>query len=194
MFAITCPTLKRLILEHLVERMEEGPDALDELLRTGVDPLLLDMLRQRPARDFVNAAKVEQLVITANFDGRAVIASFGRLDAIKRDNEMREYFVINGAPPELLSQLFKLSVDEIRTLRSVLFKGTQSGRPKFPPVALRERIHNDWARLAKEQPAAQVRERLYQLHLLHDAWTIQSLWCTLNEFEENPSVRRRSAR
>jgi len=191
MFSITDPTLKRLILEHLVERMEEGPQALDELLRAGVDPLLLDVLRQRPARDFVNAAKVEQLVITANFDGRAVIASFGRLDAIKRDSEMREYFVINGAPPELLSQLFKLSVEEIRTLRSLLLpEGTQSGRPKFPPVALRERIHNDWARLAKEQPATQVRERLYQLHLLHRSWSIQSLWCTLNEFEENPSVRR----
>lgn len=189
--ALTDPTIKRLFLQHLIERMDDGPAALDELLRAGVDPQLLDLLRQRPARDFIAAAKIEQLVISVTFDSAAVIAAFGRLDAIKRDAELREYFVVHGAPPDLLSEFFKLSSEEIRHLRSLLMPGgTQPGRPKLPPVPQRQRIHDDWSRLTKEQPEAALRERLYQLHRLHSEWTIHSLWCTLHEFEEAPPARR----
>ncbi|MBW8831353.1 MAG: hypothetical protein JF606_18405 [Burkholderiales bacterium] len=70
MFENTGPTLNRSFLLRLVERMLER------------DPHFLDALRRLLARDVVNGAKVEQLVITVSFDSAAVMAAFGRLDDI----------------------------------------------------------------------------------------------------------------
>lgn len=190
MIDLTDQTIVRLLLDFLVERMDAGVVALDQLINAGVDPVLLDLLRQRPARDLIRIAKVEALGFKFTFDNRAVIASLTRNDAIKRDAELCDYFVRNGAPPELLSDLFKLSAEEIRFQRKVLLPdGQPPGRPKLPPLPQRERIHNDWARLTKQKPDASLRERLYELHRLHSAWSIHALWTALNEFEAPPPKR-----
>jgi hypothetical protein len=186
---ITNPTTRRLILEELVERMDAGH--LDALLLDGADPDVLDLLRHRPARDFIHAAKLEQLEIVGSFDGAKVLRCFARLDMIKRDIELQEYFVRHGASAELAGDLFKMSMDEFRRMRSLLApEMAVPGRVKLPPPSVRERIHEDWARLNKQVPAPSRRECLYQLHQMHGDWSIHSLWATLHEFDEKPAAAR----
>jgi len=180
------PTTRRLILEELVERMDAGH--LDALLLDGADPDVLDLLRHRPARDFIHAAKLEQLEILGTFDGDSVMRCFTRLDMIKRDIELQEYFVRHGASAEIACDLFKMSGDEFRRMRALLApEAAVPGRAKLPPPAVRERVHEDWARLNKQVPALSRRECLYQLHQLHKEWSIHSLWSTLHEFDERPA-------
>jgi len=108
------------------------------------------------------------------------------LDAVKRDIALKEYFVIGGAAPELMTKLFKLTSVQIRQLREVLCPAGEQplgGRPRLPEIAIRESIQMDWAKLAKEQPQDSLRERLYQLHLIHSDISINSLWAVLNEFD-----------
>lgn len=183
------PTTRRLILEELVERMDAGH--LDALLLDGVDPGVLDLLRHRPARDFIHAAKLEQLEILGSFDGESVMRCFARLDMIKRDIELQEYFVRHGASAEITCDLFKMSGDEFRRMRALLApEAAVPGRAKLPPPSIRERVHEDWARLNKQVPSLSRRECLYELHQLHSEWSIHSLWSTLHEFDEKPSAAR----
>jgi hypothetical protein len=94
MIEIKDPVLKRLLLEHLVEQMDQGH--LDPLLEAGVWPELLDTLRERPARDLINASQMD-LKLRFTLDCAGVVDAFSRLDAVKRDIELKEYFVIGGA-------------------------------------------------------------------------------------------------
>lgn len=58
----------------------------------------------------------------------------GHLDGIdrqRRDDEMCEYFVRNGATRSLVTRLFKRSSDEVRRLRDLL-GGASVGRTKLP--------------------------------------------------------------
>jgi len=183
MIEIKDPVLKRLLLEHLVEQMDQGH--LDPLLEAGVWPELLDTLRERPARDLINASQMD-LKLRFTLDCSGVVDAFNRLDAVKRDIALKEYFVIGGAAPELMTKLFKLTSVQIRQLREVLCPAGEQplgGRPRLPEIAIRESIQMDWAKLAKEQPQDSLRERLYQLHLLHSDISINSLWAVLNEFD-----------
>ncbi len=180
---ITNPTTRRLILEELVERMDAGH--LDSLLLDGVDPGVLDLLRHRPARDFIRAAQLDQLSIFGAVDGDAIVRCFARLDMIKRDIELQEYFVRNGATAEIAGDFFKMSVEEFRRMRALLAPEAIPGRAKLPPTAERERIHEAWARLSARAPALSRRECLYQLHQMHSTWSIHSLWVTLHEFDHD---------
>lgn len=186
---ITNPTTRRLILEELVERMDAGH--LDALLLDGADPDLLDLLRHRPARDFISVAKLEQLEILGGVDGESVRRCFARLDMIKRDIELQEYLVRHGATAEIASDLFKMSSEEFRRMRELLAPAAAGpGRAKLPPLSVRERIHEDWARLCKRVPALSRRECLYELHQQYSEWSIHSLWSTLHEFDEKPAPAR----
>ena len=179
------PHIVRLVLEHLVERMEEGPHGLDELLREGIDPQLLELLRNGAARDFIQVAKHHQVSVGVTLDSAAVLRAFGRLDAIKADLKLREYFVINGASPDMLAELFKLTADEVRHLRALLMPGgTTPGRPRLPPVSERPSICDEWARIARQRPGAALRERIYALHQRFNTHSIVALWSAVNEFED----------
>ena len=102
MIEIKDPVLKRLLLEHLIEQMDQG--GLDQLLESGVWPEVLDSLRQRTARDLLQVS-IMDIKLGFNVDSAGVMEAFTRLDAVRRDNELKEYFVIAGASPEVMAKL-----------------------------------------------------------------------------------------
>lgn len=199
MLRITDATIKRLILEHLVEQLDADGASLDAMLTAGIDPELLDLLRRRGARDFIQAAGMDQLEIHAGFDNQTVIGCFRRIDSVRRDTELREYFVRHGAPMSMLQELFKLTRDDARRLRELLVPhDAHVGAPKLPAVAERQAVHEAWATLTRSPEATTQRERLYELHKRFPGHTIAALWATVNEFNDvppkgSPSVRARSA-
>ena len=182
MIEIKDPVLKRLLLEHLIEQMEQG--GLDQLLESGVWPEVLDSLRQRTARDLLQVS-IMDIKLGFDVDSAGVMEAFTRLDAVRRDNELKEYFVIVGAAPQVMAKLFKLTADQIRVLRDVLCTNDRptGGRPRLPEIRVREQIHHSWCQLAQEQPEASLKERLYQMHQQHREIPINSLWAVLNEFD-----------
>lgn len=182
MIEIKDPVLKRLLMEHLIEQMEQGE--LDTLLECGVWPEVLDSLRQRTARDLLQISTMD-IKLCFTIDSAGVQDAITRLDAVRRDNELKEYFVIAGASPDVMAKLFKLTADQIRVLRDVLCTNDRptGGRPRLPEIRVREQIHHSWCQLAQDQPEASLRERLYQMHQQHRDMPINSLWAVLNEFD-----------
>lgn len=190
MFTIKDATLKRLILLHLNDLQEDGDQGLDELLKAGIDPDLLDVMRHRTARDFGAASRMGQLVIKVVIDNTATAACFRRVDAMRGDQELCEYFVVNGATDGMLDLLFKLSRHDSRRLRKLLAAGTRPpGPPKVPPAEECQRIHDHWARIQREHPQAAMREWLFHLHQQHPLSTFHELWVTLAQAGSVPALR-----
>lgn len=190
MFTIKDATLKRLILLALNDLQEEGDQGLDELLQAGIDPELLDLMRHRAARDFATAARMSQLVIKVVIDNPTTAACFRRVDAMRGDQELCEYFVRHGAPDGMLDLLFKLSRHDSRRLRKLLATGTRPpGPPKVPPPEECQRIHERWAQIQHEHVQAPMREWLYHLHQQHPMHTFHELWVTLAQFGSVPALR-----
>jgi hypothetical protein len=193
MFQINDPTLKRLVIEHLIEQLESGGEQLDALLRAGVDPALLDVLRRRSARDLIAAAKDVALQVSATVDAAAVELALHHVEIDRLGAERQEYFVRQGAPLAMLLRLFPLTREDVRLMRSFLAPEAGSGPAKLAPLAERSAIHEAWAAVLRAHPErpeltrrALERERIYTLHQRFPHYTIAVLWNTLSEFDDKP--------
>ncbi|MFX8199536.1 STY4526/YPO1902 family pathogenicity island replication protein, partial [Acinetobacter baumannii] len=80
------------------------------------------------------------LDIQVGFGDGSISASLDRVHAIRRDTELAEYFVRNGASTELMVTLFRSARDDVRALRKALAVEASEavGRPKLPPIEKRE--------------------------------------------------------
>jgi len=192
---VTQPVLLRLVLQHLVERMDQGTDAMDELLRSGIDPALLDELRYIPARDLARLAdNTRQPWLSLGIDCRVLRDALAKERARRQDGELESYFLEHGAPLDLIADLFKLPIEEVRWARSQL-GGAVPGRPKLPPADQRPAICSEWARLEQANPDMSLRELLHQLHQRFSDHSIHALWTVINEFEAvRPTPFRRPVR
>jgi len=184
--AVTDPTLKRMLVEHLLQRIEEGGATLDHLLSAGLDPDQLDRLRHTPARDLIQIANMAQLNISAGFGDNSINTCLDRVEAMRRDHFLFEYFVAHGASTEMLMDLFKRSREEVRKMREVLLPHQplvpSAGRPRLPAEDRRQAIHEDWAQVQRTMVVASKRERYFTLHQKHQDLSIAQLLGVLNEF------------
>lgn len=186
--SVTNPTIQRLLLEHVIETIE-SEDGFDALLESGFSPEFLDAIRHRKARDLLhisNSIKTTRFCLSQN----EIMGHMQHLDRVRRDHEMREYFVRNGASRAMLVEYFKMSSDEVRRLRDVLLPaGTAAaGRTPLPPPAVRDQIHVAWSAINKQFPIDSERERIYRLHQQFDSWSLDTLNETVREFGGPPST------
>jgi hypothetical protein len=138
-------------------------------------------------RDITKIATDPSIGFQISLDCQRLATAFLRLDAVLRDKELIEYFVRHGAPAQLLTRLFRVSSQELRTMREVLShdENERGGRPSMPEPALREAIHATWAAgalAAGGSGSVSERERLYALHMQYPAHSIGTLWSVVNEF------------
>lgn len=184
MFNIINTTIKRMVLEHLVEQVDSG--GLDSLLASGFSPELIDDLRKRPTRDFFHAAQFEGLAIKVSIDTQKLKTCLWMRDRARRDEMLKEYFVRHGASIILLRTLFTLSKQELQRLRIELdlTEKATNGRPRLPPTAIRDQIHSEWHAICltfKDEPE---RERLWRLHQKFPTYSIASIHRCTDEFKE----------
>jgi hypothetical protein len=184
MFNIINTTIKRMVLEHLVEQVDSG--GLDSLLASGFSPELIDDLRKRPTRDFFHAAQFEGLAIKVSIDTQKLKTCLWMRDRARRDEMLKEYFVRHGASIILLRTLFTLSKQELQRLRAELdlSEKATNGRPRLPPTSIRDQIHSEWHEIShtfKDEPE---RERLWRLHQKFPTYSIASLHRCTDEFKE----------
>lgn len=168
------------ILRYFASLIDAGH--IEPLLAGGLTPEALEALRNRRIRDLTKIATDPSIGFQISLDCQRLATAFMRLDAVLRDKELIEYFVRHGAPAQLLTRLFRVSSQELRTMREVLGRdeNERGGRPAMPEPALREAIHATWA--AGGSGSVSERERLYALHRQYPAHSIGTLWSVVNEF------------
>ena len=173
------------ILRYLAGLIDAGH--IQPLLAGGLTPEALEALRNRRMRDITKIAGDPSIGFHVALDCQTLATAFLRQDALLRDKELIEYFVRHGAPAQLLTRLFRVSGQELRTMREVLGhdENERGGRPSMPEPALREAIHATWAAgalAAGGSGSVSERERLYALHRQYPTLTIGALWSVVNEF------------
>lgn len=170
---------------------------LDQLLQQGCSADLLDNLRQRKARDLREVApglrSVQITISAADLDG-----ALHRIDRVRQDQELFEYFVLNGASRGMICELWKKTHEEVTAMRKTLLPDG-SGNPGRAPLpkdpTVREAIHRAWHALEADADLSQ-RERIFQLHQQFPDFLIDSLVSTLSEFDgpDRPRARRSGAK
>ena len=185
MLQITNPILKRLMLEQIVEQIDGG--GLDDLLAAGFSAEFLDMLRHRPARDLIKISEFPGMNLRVSLQEQTISNYLNRLDAMRRDSHMREYFIRHGAPVRVMCDFFRMSADDVRALRAQLLPPQEKqGRNRMPAPEVRDRIHDKWHAISREHPDAPPRERMYRLHQAFPDIRIDALCRSLNEFNDEP--------
>jgi hypothetical protein len=179
---------------QFVVKLIDTEEGLDLLLRQGCSANLLDDLRQRKARDLVEVAgrlRTMHILLSA----KEIEGELHRLDRIREDQEMYEYFILNGASRNMICEMWKRTHDEVASMRKALLPGggAAPGRSPMPKdTSVRESIHQAWAVIRKQEPKGSRRQHLYRLHQQFQTYTIDTLVCVLDEFKE--SSRQRSRR
>jgi hypothetical protein len=187
---VTSPSMTLMLLQYMIEKIDTNSEALDELLRCGFSAALIDDLRHRPARDLNQLSQNANLAFSVEVEPHRLDQCLRNLDRSRRDKELVEYFVLNGASRDCLTTHFKLSSDDFRTLREQLLPegaaATVGGRTRLPTPAVRDAIHSAWHALEKEYPNLPKRELLYRLHQTFGAQghSIEALCATLTEFDD----------
>lgn len=186
--------LRNNLLLEIVNQIDSGQDGLNTMLANGLDPAMLERLRRLPARDLLRVVNMPQLEIKVGFSTASVLACLDQVEAERRGAVLFEYFVAQGAPIDVVQQLFRVSKEEVRALRKQFDDATgvsnRSGRPSLPPLTKRQQVHEDWAKVQCEFVAASLRERYYQLHQLHQDLSMAEMLNTINEFKRDSSDTR----
>jgi hypothetical protein len=172
-----------MVLDQIVRVIEGG--GIEDLLKEGLAPEVIDSMRHRPARDLIQLAEIPSMNVDVLLEEQAIASNLTRLDLRRRDARLLDYFVANGAAIQLVCNLFALSMPEVRNLRAQLLPPEeQASTRQMPPPEERDRIHSRWCRIRKTSPNAALREWLYQLHQAFPDYRIDALCRTLNEFSE----------
>lgn len=182
--------LSYLVLTEVV-RLIETESGMDLLLEMGFEPELIDSLRHRKARDLLElSSRVRALkVVLSPWELRL------HLDGIemeRREDELCEYFVRNGASRSLIARLFRRTADDVRRLRE-LVGGISAGRSRLPKdYSTRDAIHRAWHEIKRDSgEVGSLREWIYALHQLFPDYTIDTLYSTLREFGDDEAVLKR---
>ena len=127
---VTNPTIQQLLLAHLIETIE-SQDGMDALIQMGCSEAFIDAIRHRQARDLINVVKslkTMQFTISTT----EILSQLHHLDRRRRDAQLQEYFIMHGASRTMLSELFKMSADEVRRMRELLLPEGSRSLPGAP--------------------------------------------------------------
>ena len=180
---------------QLVVKSIDTEAELDRMLREGCPADLLDDLRQRKVRDLLLVSKrLRSMTIHLSID--EVRGELHRVDRIREDQELFEYFIVNGASRNMICEMWKRTREDVASVRKSLLPagGASPGRTPLPKdPAERESVHQAWDEIRKEDPGASYRRNLYQLHQRFPAYSIDTLVCTLDEFKGTDRPRAQSS-
>lgn len=184
----TNPQLNFLLLTEVI-RAIETEYGIDQLLQMGCDAELIDQLRHRKTRDILDISTKLTRVKLA-FSPGELRQHLEGLDRQRQDDALCEYFVRNGASRALITRLFKRSADDIRRLRELVGGSVTGGRAKLPKqFDVRDQIHQAWAEITSQSaPGQSLRDWIFELHSRFAEYTIDSLYSTLKEFEDEDSL------
>ena len=152
---------------------------------------LLALTSDRPMADIAGAVEhMSYLQCGVVYDDlyRELSNALRIQDLRKLELDDRIFFICNGATYECCSALFRIRLEEYRSMREQYFHaGAGGGRPRMPNEREKENICTDWARLKRESPNAGLRRRLRALHEIHHVWALNALTHILQSFGVLPA-------
>lgn len=173
------PALRLLALLELIEGAHNG--RLDELVRSGTRPEVLDLLLGRALGEAAILSARESLRVMIDVDNDSVVHTIQGLDRESASEKLKEYFIRHAATLALIQKLFKLDRAALDKLRKLLCDSPR-GRPPLPPAKERDAIQKAWSELIRSE--ADTRMRYYRLHERFPQHPIRMLEAVLKEFEE----------
>ena len=161
MFPINDPVLRLAILGYLIRCIDAGE--FQTLVEAGFAPGQLEVLRQRPASDLSHMIDMG-LPIEVHIDPAQLQAVAERFDATLRHVTLMDYFLVNGACPDLVATLWRRSSAEIRErLALILDAQRRRSRASARPTEVdRESIRAAWPAIAAGHENTV--ERLFAIH------------------------------
>lgn len=191
-FEVTDRTLKQALLTHFIERIENEPALMEQLLLDGVSGSLIDHLRYRATPSDVRRAVLFKLpTFKLQFDDHALMSCFEQIARVMRDEQVKEYLARNGASTELLASWFSMSKADASALRDALGPVRAGGRPKLPEFDVRDAIHAAWVAIPANRPE---REAYFELHQQFADITVATLHQVVHEHDSASPVARTTAR
>lgn len=157
------PATRLFLLTRLIQTFDTGDQAvLDELLRCGFTPELIDKLRGLSLVDALRFV-AEHCGLSVGVHADAVAQRMRQLDRLRADRQLYEYFIHAGASPATISRLFHVPSGDVRRLRRLVAPHVAcGGRPRVPAEPLREEIASTWARITADESSE--RQALWMLH------------------------------
>lgn len=181
---VTDPTLKFRVLTMLIDRLNRG--GMDDLLNAGFSPEFLDGIRYITVWDLSQIISQDDSAFSVSINEDAILKNLHKIEVRRRYTKMREYFVKNYAPMQMMNELFRMSNEEVRSLREKLLgSDTKAGRAKMPPEDVRVDVHHYWDALKKKHPEATMPDLIFRLHQRFSNYGINSLYSALCEFEDD---------
>lgn len=157
------PATRLFLLTRLIQTFDAGDQAvLDDLLRSGFTPELIDKLRSLSLVDALRFV-AEHCGLSVGVHADAVAQRMAQLDRVRADRQLYEYFIHAGASPSTISRLFRVATGDVRRLRRLVAPHVAcGGRPRVLAEALREQIAAAWTQITASEPSE--RQALWLLH------------------------------
>lgn len=161
-----------MLLTRLVAKIESG-DAVQDLLRAGLDHAAIQQLRGMSISDALQVANTS-CGLAIQLQPRELHGQLGTVERAKRLRDRLEYFIKNGASPRLLMQLFRISPGDARRMRKQLAPAIATGgRTREPTESERSEISEAWSELLASCPDDC--DRVWMLHQRFTTMWIASL-------------------
>lgn len=179
MLALHDSHIRLILLSHLVARLEHAGKV--ECQGAGIEPEQLECLRTLSMDDIKRLASLRHPLIGVVVDGATFATGLRNLAVVREAQSLEQYFIRHGASAAMMKSLFKLAKrTALMRLRAQGHRAS-SGRPRLPPMAVRDRIHRFWAQHA----GLDLKTRYYRLHEAFPSYTLHTLSGVTNEYD-NP--------
>jgi hypothetical protein len=161
-------SLGRLIVLLLHERLvgdRSGSGAAQSLRALGWHDSLLSEMHALPADELARVLGGPNGCVAVVVDQQKVAAGLQSYHAIKRDQRDLEFFLLGGATPALIRQLFpKVSSRTVTALRRRLGCESRGGRPPLPDTETSHSIYRCWQALCAQEPSPRLRYMRLKKH------------------------------
>jgi hypothetical protein len=170
-------TLGRLIALFLHSRLFGGKaprGTTSSLKALGWEDSLVDEMSTMHIDDVARILSGSNACLGVVFDHRKAAAVVNSYRAIKRDEHDLDYFILNGATPALIRQLFPtIGARLVAQRRKLLGCESRGGRPPLPDAETSYAIYRCWKSLCEQQLSA--RDRYRRLKEAHPTLSLATL-------------------
>jgi hypothetical protein len=169
--------LRLILLASLVARLEHGGKA--ECQGAGIEPEQLECLRSLSMADIKRLASLRHPLIGVVVDGATFATGLRNLAVVRETQSLEWYFIRHGASQKMMTSLFKMTKRTAILRLRAQGQRRSRGRPRLPPMAVRDRMHRFWA----EHARLDLKNRYHRLHQAFSSYTLHTLSGVINEFE-----------
>lgn len=183
MIKIEDTTLRQMVILMLVQMADKGD--VEVFQKAGLPIESLDKIRNITLDDANRLCEMPNPIMYLSIDQKSWEHSIRILSRIQKVGRDLDYYFRNGASLSMVKRLFKGHENEINSIKETHAQSISRGRPKMPPMPVRDRILMNWQRIQKESQKSNLhlREMYMELHKMHPDLRLDALDAVLENEE-----------